>query len=253
MTDCHHDLTHPALVAHRGYAKRYPENSLVSIRAALDAGVVAVEFDVQLTADRVPVVLHDTSLQRTAGVDREIFDLPSARAREIVVGESPRFGAAFADVTLPTLAEMVDALGAWPDATAFVELKRESLRRFGVAVVVDRVLEDLRPLLERAVVISFDREAVAMARDRGGVEIGWVIDGTGAADRALADAMAPEYLFCDRLLVPDPPEALWPGPWRWVVYGIETVEAALEMARCGVGMVETMAVAELLHDARLAV
>ena len=92
-----------------------------------------------------------------------------------------------------------------------------------------------------------------MARDRCGVEIGWVIDGTGAADRALADAMAPEYLFCDRPLVPDPPEALWPGPWRWVVYGIETAEAAVEMARRGVTIVETMAVAELLHDERLAV
>ena len=253
MTDCHDELTHPALVAHRGYAKRYPENTLVSIRAALDAGVGAVEFDVQLTADRVPVVLHDISLQRTAGVDREIFNLPLARAREIDVGEPQRFGAAFAGVTLPTLAEMVELLDAWPGATAFVELKRESLRRFGVATVVGRVLEDLRPVIKRAVVISFDREAVAMARDRGEAGIGWVIDGYDGTDRALAEAIAPEYLFCDRPLVPEPPEPLWPGPWRWVVYGIETVEAAIEMARRGVELVETMAVAELLHDGRLAV
>ncbi len=111
MTSCHDELTHPALVAHRGYAKHYPENTLVSIRAALDAGIGAVEFDVQLTADRVPVVLHDASLRRTAGVDREIFDLPLARAREIDVGEPQRFGAAFAGVTLPTLAETVELLG----------------------------------------------------------------------------------------------------------------------------------------------
>ncbi len=252
MTDCHDDMTNPALVAHRGYAKRYPENTLVSIRAALEAGVGAVEFDVQLTADRVPVVLHDTSLQRTAGVDREIFDLPLARAREIDVGEPQRFGAAFSGVTLPTLAEMVELLDSWPDATAFVELKRESLRGFGVATVVGRVLEDLRPILKRAVVISFDREAVAMARDRGAAGIGWVIDRYDGTYRALAEALAPEYLFCDRPLIPRPPETLWPGPWRWVVYGIETVEAAIEMARRGVQFVETMAVSELLHDARLA-
>ena len=253
MTDCHDEQTHPALVAHRGYAGRYPENTIVSIRAALDAGVGAVEFDVQFTADRIPVVLHDASLQRTAGVDREIFDLPLARAREIEVGEPQRFGAAFAGVTMPTLAEVVEVLGAWPDATAFVELKRESLRRFGVAAVVDRVLEDLRPVIPRAVVISFDREAVAMARDRGAVRIGWVIDGYDDTGRALAEATSPEYLFCDRPLVPDPPEQLWPGPWRWVVYGIETAEAAVEMARRGVTIVDTMGVAELLHDERLAV
>ena len=42
MTDCHDEQTHPALVAHRGYAGRYPENTIVSIRAALDAGVKRV-------------------------------------------------------------------------------------------------------------------------------------------------------------------------------------------------------------------
>ncbi len=250
MTDCHDDMTSPALVAHRGYAKRYPENTLVSIRAALDAGARAVEFDVQLTADRVPVVLHDTSLQRTAGVDREIFDLPVARARESDVGQPQRFGAAFAGVTLPTLAEMVELLVAWPDATAFVELKRKSLDRFGAATMVDRVMQDLRPVVERAVVISFEREAVAMARDRGAANIGWVIEGYDATNRQLAAALEPDYLFCGRPLVPEPPEPLWPGPWRWVVYGIETTEAALEMARRGVHFIETMAVAELLHDAR---
>ena len=89
-----------------------------------------------------------------------------------------------------------------------------------------------------------------MARDRGAVDIGWVIDGYDAGNREHAAALAPGYLFCDRPLVPEPPEPLWPGPWRWVVYGIETAEAALEMARRGVQFVETMAVAELLHDAR---
>jgi len=243
MTSFHDELTHPALVAHRGYALRYPENTIVSIRAALEAGARAVEFDVQLTADRIPVLLHDTSLKRTAGVDREIFDLPLARAGVIVVGEPDRLGDAFAGVTLPTLADAVAVIDAWPDVMAFVELKRASLRRFGNGCVVGRVLEDLEPVIDRAVVISFDKDAVGLARDQASVRIGWVIDACNDDVRADAERLAPDYLFCDRSLLPGTP---WPGPWRWVVYGVETPQDATEMAARGVQIIETRAVGELL-------
>ncbi len=243
MTSCHDELTHPALVAHRGYARRYPENTVVSIRAALEAGARAVEFDVQLTADRVPVLLHDTSLKRTAGVDREIFDLSLAEARAIEVGEPHRLGTAFAGVTLPALADAVAVIEAWPDATVFVDLKRASMRRFGNACVVRRVLEDLQPIIDRAVVISFDKDAVVLARDQGAARIGWVIEACSDGVRADAERLNPDYLFCDRSLLPATP---WAGPWRWVVYGVETREVATEMAARGVQIIETMAVGELL-------
>lgn len=238
MTSCHDTPCHdkhaaPALVAHRGDAGRFPENTLVSIRAALEAGVGAVEFDVQLAADQVPVVLHDASLRRTAGVDAEVFDLPSDRVRTIEVG---------AGVTVPTLAEMVAELRAWPDATAFVEIKRASLRRFGVGPVVERVLDALRPVMGNAVVISFDRQAIELARRDAGCRIGWVIDAWDDAVRAIAAAIGPEYLFCDLPLAGDP---LWPGPWQWVIYGVETVQDAVAMGRRGADLVETFAVQEL--------
>ncbi len=57
----------PQLVAHRGYPRRYPENTLQGIQAAIDAGARYVEFDVQITADGVPILMHDVSLMRTAG------------------------------------------------------------------------------------------------------------------------------------------------------------------------------------------
>ncbi len=231
---CHHEHTPPALVAHRGYAGRFPENTLVSIRAALEAGAGAVEFDVQLTADLVPVVLHDASLRRTAGVDAEVFDLESDRVRTIEVA---------AGVTVPTLAEMVAELRAWPDAIAFVEIKRASLRRFGVGPVVERVLDELRAVLDQVVVISFDREAVVAARRQGVSRIGWVIDSWLDSVRADAETLGPQYLFCDMPIAGD---RLWPGPWQWVVYGVETADDAMAMAARGADLVETMAVGELL-------
>ncbi len=234
LTHCHHEHTPPALVAHRGDAVRYPENTLVSIRAALEAGVRAVEFDVQFTRDEVPVVLHDANLRRTTGVDAVVFDLEANRVRAIEIG---------AGVTVPTLAEMVAELRVWPDATAFVEIKRASLNRFGVGPVVERVLDELRPVMDNAVVISFDREAVDLARREGGARIGWVIEAWNDAVRADAGTLGPQYLFCNLPLAGNP---LWTGPWQWVVYGVETVDDAMAMAGRGADFVETMAVGELL-------
>ncbi len=233
-THCHHEHTPPALVAHRGDAGRYPENTVPAIRAALEAGVHAVEFDVQFTRDAVPVILHDANLRRTTGVDAEVFDLDADRVRAIETGDG---------VTVPTLAEMVAELRAWPDATAFVEIKRASVRRFGVGPVVERVLDELRPVMDNAVVISFDREAVTLARRLGGIRIGWVIEAWDDAVLADAQALGPEYLFCDMPIAGD---RLWPGPWQWVVYGVETADDAMAMAARGADLVETMAVGELL-------
>src|SRR5207244_2240185 len=54
----------PDLVAHRGYALRYPENTLVALDAAIRAGAKYVELDVQLSKDGFPVLMHDKTLAR---------------------------------------------------------------------------------------------------------------------------------------------------------------------------------------------
>ncbi|MGE5147834.1 MAG: glycerophosphodiester phosphodiesterase family protein, partial [Candidatus Eiseniibacteriota bacterium] len=55
----------PKLVGHRGAAALAPENTLAGFRAAAAAGVTAVEFDVRLSADGVPMVIHDATVERT--------------------------------------------------------------------------------------------------------------------------------------------------------------------------------------------
>ena len=59
---------------HRGYAAKYPENTLISFKAALELGVDAFEFDVWLTSDKIPVLMHDGNAKRTCGVDRRVRD-----------------------------------------------------------------------------------------------------------------------------------------------------------------------------------
>lgn len=241
----------PLLVAHRGYALRYPENTLASITAAFAAGACYVEFDVQLCADRVPVLMHDESLRRTAGLDRSVLEAPLARLRGIEVSERDRLGERFRGERIPTLAEAVELIRSRPRGEAFVEIKRESLARFGLADVVNATVDALRPAAERLIVISFDRDAIRQARQLGAPRVGWILDEWSAAARLDAESLDPDFLFSDRRLLPSG-GPLWPGPWRWAVYEVTDPDEAMELAARGVELIETMALREMLADARLA-
>ena len=60
---------------HRGYCAKYPENTMISYEAAMELGVDAMEFDVWLSADKVPVLMHDGNAFRTCGVDRRLREM----------------------------------------------------------------------------------------------------------------------------------------------------------------------------------
>src|SRR3954471_19401513 len=66
----------PKVIGHRGAAAYAPENTLASFREARRRGATWVEIDVKLTADGVPIVMHDESLKRTTGIDRLVAETP---------------------------------------------------------------------------------------------------------------------------------------------------------------------------------
>src|SRR5690349_908564 len=68
----------PRVIGHRGAMAYAPENTLASFREARRRGATWVEIDVKLTADGVPIVMHDASLKRTTGVDRLVAETPRA-------------------------------------------------------------------------------------------------------------------------------------------------------------------------------
>jgi glycerophosphoryl diester phosphodiesterase len=233
------------VLAHRGYAARYPENTREAIAAAVAAGARHIEFDIQLSADKVPFLLHDADFERTGAVAKRIFDLDAQQVAALRVGEPARFGDDFSEVTAPRLAEVVDDLVGWPSVTAFVELKRQSIGQFGQEAVLDAVLSVLQPVLARCVIISFDLGVIAAARQRNGCRIGWALSAWNSETQQQAIALAPEFLFCNVKRLPPAPEPLWSGNWTWVVYEITVADHAHELARRGVGMIESMAYAEL--------
>jgi glycerophosphoryl diester phosphodiesterase len=237
----------PEIIAHRGNAAEFPENTLQALASAVELGLKHVEFDVQLTSDRVPVVFHDADLERVAGREGNIHELTWAELSGTPVGEHERFGHRFAYTYPPSLAQVVDAMEGWDGVTAFVEVKRASLRHFGRESVLRRVAEVLTPVLNRCVLISFDLPSVKVLRLMTGARIGWVISAYTDAIREEAAALAPEFLFANLERLPVGIEPLWPGPWAWAIYEVRDVRTARDCHERGARYVETMAVRGLLQ------
>ena len=62
-------------IAHRGFKGKYPENTLLAFKKAIDIGVDGIEFDVHLSKDGVPIIIHDETLNRTTnGAARSAAD-----------------------------------------------------------------------------------------------------------------------------------------------------------------------------------
>lgn len=234
------------LVAHRGYAGRYVENTLAAITAAIAAGARYVEIDVQLTADHVPVLYHDRSLQALAHVAGAVADLSLQQMRALRLTASGADGQRFASQHPCSLQEVALLLAAHPQVTLFVELKRVSLQTFSVPLVVDRVLTELAPVREQCVIISYDRPALEYARERGVDRIGWVMEPWDDAMLAQAQTLQPQFLFTDHSIVPADARPLAPAPWQWALYEIGSLELARRWHDDGAHLLETFHIGDLI-------
>jgi len=241
----------PLLVAHRGYAREYPENTIESIAAAAAAGACYVEFDIQLSADHVPVLLHDSDLERTTGHRGQVFDLPLAQLHELHADETGRLGERYHGTRIPSLDELVERLGDWPALNVFIEIKEESLDRFGLEAVMDTVMPRLAPCIERCTLISFAAEVVAAARARGAQRAGWVVRKWSAAALQWIETEQPDVVFCNYRKIPDD-YSLHNPDRAWALYEIDTPELALHWADRGAAMIETFDIGSMLQDPRLA-
>ncbi|MFJ9647740.1 MULTISPECIES: glycerophosphodiester phosphodiesterase [unclassified Streptomyces] len=105
-------------VAHRGDPYRFPENTVPSVRSAFARGADAVEIDVRLTRDGVPVLLHDDTLWRLWRNDVRLDAVTAAQLREMTAGGVPTLHEALA--ASGTGRVMVDLPGATAEAVRTV-------------------------------------------------------------------------------------------------------------------------------------
>jgi glycerophosphoryl diester phosphodiesterase len=136
---------------HRGYSLHYPENTIPAFEAAKAAGATSVEIDVVLTADRVPIILHDLSVDRTTDGYGFAADLAFEKIRLLDAGS--RFDARFAGTRIPSLEETLD----WAKRGGMgivLEIKEAEQPDLCADLVAD--LLEKTGTSNRVIVISFD-------------------------------------------------------------------------------------------------
>jgi glycerophosphoryl diester phosphodiesterase len=126
----------PWIIAHRGSALHAPENTLAAIRWSLTQDVDAIEVDVHLAADGIPVLMHDTTVDRTTDGTGNVSDYTAAELAALDAGGW--FDAAFAGEPVPTLAQVLDVVAG--QVVLSIEIKGGEEYQQGItAAVIDEV------------------------------------------------------------------------------------------------------------------
>lgn len=127
----------PPLIAHRGASSLAPENTLAAFKKAYELGARWLEFDVMLTADKVPVVIHDDTLDKTTTATGAVCDYPYSYIKTLDAGTW--FNPAFSKERIPTLSQVIAFLREHP-MQVNVELKSQEGFEEEVAVEVLKLI-----------------------------------------------------------------------------------------------------------------
>lgn len=233
----------PYIVAHRGYKARYPENTLAAFKAAIASGAHAIECDVQLSRDRVPVIIHDVDLLRTTGCQGRVFDLESRDL--IAIAADKELACEYAaDVNIPLLSELLKLVQQYPEVNFFIEIKAESLDYFGMDTVMQTMETMLLPFKTQCIVISYETRALEHVRQHSNLRTGWVLHDYDDAHHQIAVKLKPDYLICNHTkLLRD--QAPWQGAWQWMLYEINDAVLAEYWINSGIDYIETANVSDL--------
>lgn len=148
----------PAVVAHRGYSAAAPENTLTAVSSAIRVGAQFVEVDVHTTADGVPIVMHDQTVDRTTDGTGDVALLDSSYIATLDAGSW--FGSAFAGEPVPRLVDVLDVIAAG-SSTLLLEVKAPETDA-EVRGMLDAVIA--ADLADQVIIQSFDPTVLEMAQ-----------------------------------------------------------------------------------------
>jgi glycerophosphoryl diester phosphodiesterase len=151
----------PLIIGHRGASAVAPENTLLAFKRAIHDGADGIEFDVRLARDNVPVVIHDSSLKRTASINKSVSDVTSEDLKCVDVGawfKNRSEARSEGDETVPTLRAVFDLYKSAP-GLLYLEMKGEPVGEQLPSEVV-RLIQEYN-FTDRVVVESFDLSSIA--------------------------------------------------------------------------------------------
>ncbi|WP_291255486.1 glycerophosphodiester phosphodiesterase [Fusobacterium sp.] len=137
------------IFAHRGFSSKYPENTMLAFKKAIEIGVDGIELDVQLTKDGVPVIIHDETLERTTDGQGNIIDFTYDEISKL--DASYKFKNLNIVNKIPTLNEYFDFVKDYNIVTN-LELKTSVIEYFGIEEKVFELIKKYK--LENNIIIS---------------------------------------------------------------------------------------------------
>lgn len=189
-------------MAHRGWSGIAPENTMTAIRLALaEPAIKAMEIDVQLTRDGVPVVIHDFTLERTTNGTGLVKEHALEELRELDAGSW--FGEKFVGERIPTLEEVLIAVKG--RCKLNIELKATSDMYPGIAEKVLELLEKYE-MKREVYVTSFDHDLIRHVRTLDQeIETGLIVYGRPVLmleqmEEAGASILSMDFLYLTREL-----------------------------------------------------
>ncbi len=159
FTDVLKDRSKVFLAGHRGWCSDYPENTMVSFRAALEQDVDMIEFDLNLTKDKHLVVIHDNTVDRTTDGTGYIRDMTLEDVKALDAGVKK--GEQFRGERIPTFEELCGLISEHPGLMCNVEIKERTFE------TVDLTVEMIKRFgfLDRCVFACFDAKIVEYIYD----------------------------------------------------------------------------------------
>jgi len=246
----HNGIPAERLIAHRGYQRHYPENSPLAIEKAIACGALFFEIDVQFSADGVPLLYHDDHLKRISGVSGKLNQYNFCALEKLTAGEPGRFKQQFSDLKISPLTALVDILQRFPEVQVLVELKEEAVRDYSAAICLASIRAVLQPVIKQCILISFDIDALRVAKNMGYTRLGPVLrDWT--LRHSIAEELQAELVMCNHERIPKK-DSLLIKNCTVAVYEVDNITLAHSLLERGAHFIETFAIGEMLgiHDAR---
>jgi glycerophosphoryl diester phosphodiesterase len=162
-------MTAPMIIGHRGASAVAPENTMAAFQEAIAAGADGIEFDVRLTRDGVPVVIHDSTLRRTGNLPGRVADLTWSEVKDVEVGswfihKQKLQRSSFAPETVPSLEQLLTLFES-NNRLLYLEMKCDSISAQKPLAEACIRLINQRGLKQRVIIECFELPALKIVRE----------------------------------------------------------------------------------------
>ena len=230
-------------VAHRGYSSKAPENTFSAFDLAIESNFNFIETDVQLTADNIPVIIHDDKIDRTSNGNGKVSDLKLNEIKSYDFGNW--FDKKYKDEKIPTLSEMLKKYANRIHLVLELKSDQSSLTKQVSALIENEGWEKVagNPLSQvpGLTIISFHLAQVLRSIELlPVVRHGWLVTELTDTDIDIASKLGIQGIFPHAKLASEhsvkyaKEKGLFVGVW-----GIENAEEVVMLKKIGVSVVTT--------------